>query len=255
MGKRLGHYTRDLPKGMLSFQGSTLLERQIETYQRCGIERVVLVGGYRADQLNLPGTVLYVNENYESTNMIESLMCAREELEGSVLVSYADILFEGRVLREVMAASVDVGVTVDTAWRPYWMARYGDSATDLESLAIGQDGRITDIGRPNPPPSQIDGRYVGLLKFSTRGVTALKKIYDKARAEFSGRAWRNAKSFESGYMTDLLQEMIDAGQRVAPIRIEGGWLEFDTAEDYEKACRWAETGELARFFCDGNLTS
>ncbi len=246
-GTRLGDYTRDLPKGMLRFQGISLIERQVETCRRCGIERIVLVGGYRADRIDIPGTVMYVNEDYASTNMVESLMCARGELEGETIVSYADILYEDRVLRQVMADPADIGVTVDTAWRAYWEARYGDPSVDTESLAIEGD-RIVDIGRPDPPLEEIDGRYLGLLKFSARGAADLKEIYDAARAAYTGGPWRTSKSFQTGYMTDLLQEIADAGRALAPVRIEGGWLEFDTVEDYAQARRWAETGELDRFF-------
>ncbi len=35
-------------------------------------------------------------------------------------------------------------------------------------------------------------------------------------------------------MTDFLQIIIDAGYEVNPIKIRHGWLEFDTAKDYEK---------------------
>ncbi|MBI3126034.1 MAG: phosphocholine cytidylyltransferase family protein [Candidatus Tectomicrobia bacterium] len=247
-GTRLGEYTRDLPKGMLQFMGKSLVERQVETYRRCGVSRIIVVGGYRADRLDLPGTIPYVNEDYEITNMVESLMCARGELEGDVLVSYGDVLFEDRVLRQIMSAAVEIGVTVDKAWRPYWEFRYGDPSRDTESLGLGPDGRIVDIGRPDPPIEQIDGRYVGLLKFAARGVSTLKEVYDSARAAHWGRPWRSSRSFQTGYMTDLLQEIIDRGHRVDPLLIEGGWLEFDTTEDYEKTCRAAKTGELGQFF-------
>lgn len=247
MGTRLGKYTKDLPKGLLSFLGRTLIERQIDTYRHAGIERIVLVGGYQADMLNFPGSTLYVNEEYETTNMVESLMCAREELRGEVVISYSDILFEDRVLRKVLEAPVDIGVAVDKVWRLYWEARYGDPSVDTESLAFGPDGNITAIGLPDPPFDEISGRYVGLMKFSGRGVVALKSVYDAAKASCWGNPWRSAATFQKGYMTDLLQEIIDFGYSVDPVLIEGGWLEFDTVEDYEKTRLWAETGELSRF--------
>ena len=246
-GIRLGEYTRDLPKAMLPFLGRTLIEHQIEIYQRCGVKRIVVVGGYRADRLDLPGTVKYTNERYEHTNMVESLLCARAELEGEILVSYADILFEDRVLRAVMKATPDIGVAVDTKWESYWMARFGGTSVDTESLVIGPDGRILEIGRADPPADQIHGRYVGLLRFSAQGIRTLLGVYDKASERHRNGPWQTARSFETGYMTDLLQEIIDAGYAVRPIFVQGGWLEFDTTEDYENAVRWANTGKLERF--------
>lgn len=246
-GIRLGGYTKDLPKAMLPFAGRGLIEHQIDTYRRCGVETIVVVGGYRADCLKLSGVITYTNERYAKTNMVESLLCARPELKGQIVVSYADILFEDRVLRTVVGSSVDIGVTVDTRWESYWLARFGSTSVDTESLVVGPDGRMLEIGRPNPPPDRIHGRYVGLLTFSDRGIETLLAVYDRAKEEYRTGPWQAARSFETGYMTDLLQETIDRGHAVHPIRVEGGWLEFDTIQDYENAVRWAKTGELGRF--------
>ena len=38
MGTRLGKYTEDLPKCMLSFGGKTLIERQVETLRAAGAD-------------------------------------------------------------------------------------------------------------------------------------------------------------------------------------------------------------------------
>ena len=38
-GTRLKKYTENLPQGMLMFEGKTVIERQIEMYRKCGIEK------------------------------------------------------------------------------------------------------------------------------------------------------------------------------------------------------------------------
>lgn len=247
MGTRLGALTQDRPKAMLEFEGRTLLERQVETYRRCGVERVVVVGGYRDDTLRCdPRVVRYRNADYDRTNMVESLMCARAELDGPVLLSYGDVLFEDRVLRAAIEAPSAVGVTVDTDWRDYWRARYGDTTTDTETLELA-GGRITRIGQPDPGPDEIDARYVGLLRFSRDGIAAMLDVYDRARAAHLGRPWQTSRRFEQGYLTDLLQEAIDQGVAVEPVVTRRGWLEFDTTDDYRLATTWAREGRLAEF--------
>jgi L-glutamine-phosphate cytidylyltransferase len=246
-GTRLGPYTENLPKGMLPFLGRTLIEHQVELYRQCGVEQIVLVCGYRADQCVVPGTVKYINERYEHTNMVESLMAARQELEGELLISYGDIVFEKKMLQSVMQSKQEIGVTVDTKWKSYWIARFGTSTIDTESLIIGPNGQLLEIGQPGPNPEKIHGRYVGLLKFSSQGIRTLLNVYDSAKEECQGKPWQTAKTFETGYMTDLLQEILDRGHSVFPILVEKGWLEFDTTGDYEKANEWAENGELRNF--------
>ena len=47
MGSRLGELTKNIPKGMLQLFGKTLIERQIEIYQKCGIDDITIVTGYK----------------------------------------------------------------------------------------------------------------------------------------------------------------------------------------------------------------
>mgnify|MGYP001235331129 CR=1 FL=1 len=253
MGTRLGELTRDRPKAMLEFAGRTLLDWQVAAYRRCGVERVVVVGGYRDDTLRCDETVVrYRNPAYDHTNMVESLMCARAELTGPVLLSYGDVLFEDRLLEAAIAARCDVGVTVDTDWQPYWQARYGNVTTDTETLRLDDEGRITRIGQPDPGPDDLDARYVGLLRFSDVGTKQLLGVYDQAREAHAGGPWQTSRQFEQGYLTDLLQEAIDQRVEVQAVSTRRGWLEFDTTDDYELATRWVREGRLDEF-CALNL--
>ena len=80
MGTRMDKYTKNLPKCMLNFNGKPLIERQIETLRSVGINDIMVVKGYMPDKINIEGVKYYVNKNYENTNMVETLMCAEEEM-------------------------------------------------------------------------------------------------------------------------------------------------------------------------------
>ena len=86
-GTRLKKYTESLPKGMLMFMGKTILERQIELYRKCGIDRIIVVRGFATDKIGYEGITYYENEDYENTNMVESLMAAKEEFDDDIIVS------------------------------------------------------------------------------------------------------------------------------------------------------------------------
>jgi len=49
-------------------------------------------------------------------------------------------------------------------------------------------------------------------------------------------------------MTDLLNTLIEEGIKVKAVEFSNGWLEFDTNEDYEKACQWALDGSIGDIF-------
>ena len=61
-GTRLKKYTENLPKGMLSFKGKTIIQRQIEMYRKCGINNIIIVRGFAADKIAYEGVRYYTNE-------------------------------------------------------------------------------------------------------------------------------------------------------------------------------------------------
>lgn len=244
-GTRLKKYTENLPKGMLSFMGKTIIEWQIEMYKKCGIEEIIVVRGFAADKIQYAGVKYYTNEQYADTNMVESLMCAEEEFNDDIILSYSDILFEEQMLKEMMKSTADFAVAVDDDWKAYWQKRYGKIDFDTESLSLDDDGYITELGLESPEVESIDARYIGLLKFSEAGLAHIKSIMKEAYLNYEDEPWQQSgKPVRKAYMTDLLQEVIESGKQVKAERFHNGWIEFDTNEDYESACKWTEDGSI-----------
>lgn len=244
-GTRLKKYTENLPKGMLSFMGKTIIERQIEMYRSCGIDKIIVVRGFAADKIQYGGVTYYMNEDYANTNMVESLMVAEREFDDDIILSYSDILFEEQMLRSMMASAADFAVAVDDDWKKYWQERYGRVDFDTESLSIDKDENIIELGLENPKLEDIDARYVGLLKFSVEGLRYIKKIMEDAYLNFEDKPWQQSgKTVRKAYMTDLLNAIIESGKNVKAKRFHNGWIEFDTNEDYENACEWAKNGKI-----------
>src|SRR6476619_8338112 len=50
-GSRLGHLTDDRPKCLIEFGGRSLLDRQLDTLAANGVDEVVVVTGFRDDQI------------------------------------------------------------------------------------------------------------------------------------------------------------------------------------------------------------
>ena len=231
-GTRMGPYGADQPKGMLDVMGQPLLQHQINTLRATGIDEIIIVTGYRQEAIQFDGVRTYHNPLYAETNMVESLMCARSECNGDLLISYADILYSAACVQQLCHdASGDVVVAVDSNWRPYWQDRLGTTETDLESLTV-EDGRITELGRPLTDSAGLDYRYIGLLKFTAAAWPRVFEVYDRQQAAQS--VWPSSgKPFPQGYMTDLLNELIRAGVPVGISSTDRQWIELDTAEDYE----------------------
>ncbi len=240
-GTRLKKYTENLPKGMLSFMGKTIIERQIQIYRSCGIQDIIIVRGFAAEKIGYEGVKYYTNEQYASTNMVESLMEAKKEFTDNIIVSYSDILFEPEMLRTMMASKADFACAVDDNWKAYWMKRYGKINFDTESLAIDNNDNITELGLENPPIEKIDARYIGLLKFSIEGLRFIQETMEAAYKKFEEKPWQQSgKTVRKAYMTDLLNAIIESDREVKAVHFNNGWIEFDTNEDYENAIEWVK---------------
>ncbi len=247
-GTRLKKYTENLPKGMLSFDGKTIIERQIEMFRKCGIKDIIIVTGFASDRITYSGVKYYKNEDYADTNMVESLLVTKKEFDDDTIVSYSDILFDESMLKGMINFDGDFGVAVDDNWKAYWKKRYGRVDYDTESLAINKNDEITELGLENPTLEVISARYVGLLKFSKAGLNKIVEIMEYAHANFEGKPWQQSgKIVKKAYMTDLLNALIESNNIVKAVHFNNGWVEFDTNEDYENAVEWLKDGSLSEF--------
>ncbi len=229
-GTRMGKYTENLPKGMLNLNGKTLIERQIETLKSAGIVDIAIVTGYQSDKISYKGIKYFYNKNYNTTNMIESLMSAKEFLKDEdILICYSDIIYTKKVVDLCINSKTDIGIVVDNKWKNLWKLRYGKIDYDLESLTVENDN-ILELGRNITSSENLDYRYVGIIKLSKNGIKTFIDVYNKQK----GKNWKQSgHSFKQGYMTDIINEIIIEGTPVNPIIISGNWLEFDTDKDYE----------------------
>jgi len=253
-GTRMGALTQDSPKCMLEFLGRTLLKRQLDLFHDIGIEEPIIVAGYMAQKIGYPGSIKIVNEDYDKTNMIESLFCSRSNWDDAIVVSYGDIVYEEGVLKKLMDSRHDITVVIDLNGADYFKARFGDRfLSSTESLVFGEDGSIVEIGSPNPDISRVQGQYIGLMKFSKEGLQVISKTYDQDRKDYWDKPWLRSKNFQNGYMTDMLQRLIDLGNKVYSVGINGGWLEFDSESDYKKYIEWHNDGRLNMYYSESIL--
>lgn len=248
MGKRLVKYTHLLPKGMLQFRDKSLLEWQIDLYRQQGIHDISIVTGYMHEKIQFPGVKYYHNPRFADTNMIESLMCMGNDLlQDDLLISYSDILFTRDIVTKVIAEQADMVVSADTNWRHYWLMRYDTTETDLESLKADSAGNIVEIGQPLEHSQGLQYRYIGFNKFSRAALVAGRNLYLEKQAQ--NACWHpSGKAFYQGYFTDFINELIQKGVSAKVAATQGGWLEFDTEQDYERTCELDKNNLLEAYF-------
>ena len=234
-GVRLQPLTKKTPKCLVELFGKNLLEWQIEAYKNHDINDITIVKGYKGEMINFPDITYFTNKKYKSTNMVETLFCAREKMNNSVIISYGDIIFEKKILSKLINSKHDISVVVDRNWKKLWDLRFDNPLKDAESLRIDENsGRILSIGQSIESFEEIEGQYIGLMKFQNEGLELIKNFYDEKKQQAKKGIYliKPNITFEKLFMTDFLQALIDAGHNVFPISIEGGWLELDSINDY-----------------------
>lgn len=83
------------------------------------------------------------------------------------------------------------------------------------------------------------------LKFSQDGIRKVTEIFDRDYKEYQHKSWKQSgNTIRKAYMTDLLQAVIESGNRVKAMKFRNGWIELDTNEDYENVIRWKENGNF-----------
>lgn len=111
LGHRMGDLTREHPKCMTEIApGETILSRQLRLLSEAGLRDVVITTGYYdqvlidyCEQLDTDLRFTFVkNPDYDKTNYIYSIYCAREELKDDILLLHGDLVFEPSVLRDVL---------------------------------------------------------------------------------------------------------------------------------------------------------
>ena len=248
-GKRLRPLTDNIPKCMVKLFGKSLLELQVDILQKNGITDISVVTGYQSELIKIPNVSYYKNEDFFKTNMVETLFCAREKLNGEVIVSYGDIIFQENVLQGLIDSKNDYSVVVDQNWKEYWKIRFDNPLDDAETLVLDDQNYILDIGQKTNNLEQIQSQYIGLMKFQNHASDFIKDFYDKMKNNAKlGRNPLNAKiPFEKSYMTDFLQGLINEKCRIKAIPINNGWLELDSINDYKIYQKKIQDGSIKKF--------
>ena len=234
-GKRLRPLTNNTPKCLVNLFGKSLLQQQIETFRSCKIDDISVVTGHLNQMINFENITYFQNPNFKTTNMVETLFCAKEKLTNSVIVSYGDIIFEKNVLQKLIDSDDGLSVVIDKNWKKYWEMRFDNPLNDIESLIL-DDGYISNIGQKVNSFDKIQGQYIGLMKFQNEGMSFLLDFYENAKKKSKDERVNILNSnlpFEKSYMTDLLQGLINAGCKIKAVPVNNGWLELDSYHDYE----------------------
>ena len=232
MGRRLGEYTRDNTKCMLPVNGERLIDRVLGQLSQLGLSRVVIVVGYKGQNLiDYIGhryddrlKIEYVNNPvYDKTNNIYSLSLAKDKLqEDDTLLIESDLIFDDSLFRMILDNPYPNLALVDKY--ETWM--------DGTMVRIDEDNNIVNfIPKKAFKYKDVDSYYktVNIYKFS-REFSQNKYV---PFLEACSKALGNNEYYEQ--VLRVITLLDNAELKALPITNGAKWYEIDDVQDLDIA--------------------
>lgn len=239
-GSRLRHETDAVPKTLVPVMGRTMLDFVLDALEEGGFSRkdIVFVSGYAEHVVRKrhPELTFVRNTDWENNNILLSLLSAREHLTEGFVSTYADIVYEGDIVKKLVASPHDITLGCDVRWRRRYVDRAQHPETDAEKLRA-EGSRVTELGRRIVSEAAA-GEFIGVMRLSAAGAARFLSGFDAAAAAHAGREYREGRTFEKAYLIDLLQQLLEEGTEMHRVDTQGGYMELDTLEDLAHAERW-----------------
>ena len=232
-GKRLRPLTNDRPKCMVKFGKISLVDRMISNLMQLGIQKsqVHIITGYMGNKLDYLGINMIHNPNFDSTNMVYSLMCARDVLNcgDDILILYSDIIMSQYNYKRIIEQTEGIRVPSNNNWEKLWRLRMENPINDLESFKFNDKGELLEIGKKIGDLNELDGQFMGVITLNRNIAPHLVKAFES----LSEGCITKKRDLDNIYMTEFIQYLITSGITIHVDKLNGGWLEVDTISDLE----------------------
>ncbi|HEV2282381.1 MAG TPA: nucleotidyltransferase family protein [bacterium] len=227
-GRRLEPLTFTRPKPLLDVAGRPILAHILDSLAQIGVCDVIVVVGHLGDQI-----AAYLDTRPEPRPRVvvqsplggngDAVRAAREYLDGPLLVAFGDTIVRGDLAPACRGEVAAIAVARVEDGRSYGI---------VETDPDGWVRRLWE--KPVEPPSHdaVAGTFV--FPEGRRLREALDQIAAAGAGGRDGEVW----------LTDVVQRMIDRGERVRTVRVEA-FYDCGTVErlaEAERALRTVERG-------------
>ena len=239
-GNRLGDVAAGRPKCLLQFSGKSLLQRHLEILNDLGTDRIIIITGYRHEQIEAAleqvesraSVETVVNPDYAAGSVV-SLHCAYDHLSDGTdtILMDADVLYDPEVLGSLFRTQFSNCFLLDRDFEP------GDEPVKL--CVAGN----TPVEFRKIPDSDISwdyqGESVGFFRFDAAVAARLA-----SQAQKYVENGRTDEPYEEA-IRDLLRETPGLFQFEDITGLP--WIEIDFPADVERAAIMYENSILTGF--------
>ena len=228
--------TASQPKCFTEVAGTRILDWTLRAFQANGLDEFVFVGGYLIDVVRdaYPDFSYVENRAWPTTNILASLVCAREHMANGFYATYTDTLYLDDAVKRLQNSPHDITLVMDTRWRQRYVFRSMHPESDAEKMIVDGD-RVAQVSR-TIEPDEASGEYTGVIKMTAKGASQFLRFHDEVYAELGDeQTIADGRPFRMAYVIHLLDRMIRAGIPVHCVAVPGDYHEIDTIQDYHLA--------------------
>ncbi|MDS0280530.1 nucleotidyltransferase family protein [Haloarcula onubensis] len=219
-GTRMRPLTAEQPKALVTVAGQPLLEHAFDALLSVGVGRLVVVVGYRGDDIverygdSYRGTTIEYAEQAEQLGTAHALRRAMPVVEAPFVVINGD-----NVCRANLGAVVERHRETDAAATLLVESVSREQARTTGVVETDGDGRVTGlVEKPDDPPSTLVNR--GFYAFGPELGPALDRIDPSDRGEFE--------------ITDAVDDLRRRGCRVETAELAGWCHNVNEPADRER---------------------
>ncbi len=244
-GQRLMPLTASEPKAFAPVAGKRILDWTLQAFRESGLDSFVFIGGYLKEVVSreYPEFTMADNPHWTSTNILFSLLCARDHFRDGFYGTYTDTVYRADAVRALMDSPHDITLVMDTLWRDRYLHRSQHPEHDGEKM-LATAGRVTRVSR-EIEAEEASGEFTGLFKMTAAGSARFLDFHDRMLAELGKEGtFADNRPFRMAYLIHQLDRMVQDGLDVHCVAVPGDYHEIDTLEDYDLANKdWARFAE------------
>jgi thiamine kinase-like enzyme/choline kinase/predicted transcriptional regulator len=204
----------DKPVCLLEFNGESLLERTFKILEKNGIEKFIIVTGYKkeaflhVDPINSRNVTLISNDSYYRTGTMASLAAAKDEINDDFLLIEDDILIEENAIKRLLDHSERDSILVTK-----------ESGSGDEAYIEIKNNYLYKMSKDIHQLNRIDGEMIGISKISFAVFNEMMNLYSGNKNPYL--------NYE--YLLLDVSRIIDIGFLRIPDLI---WYEIDSSTQY-----------------------
>lgn len=168
-----GRTTFDTPIGLLEVDNTLVIERHIKTLKDCGINKIVIVTGYKSEAFeekmkNESGVILVKNDKYKWTGTMKSLVMAEGHINDDFILVESDLVLENIAIPQILNNNNRDCILITN-----------ESGSGDEAFVQLEDNCLFKMAKDVHQFNRIDGEMIGVTKISYKLFNMMLKEYER----------------------------------------------------------------------------